>query len=89
MVAENDKEDESLPVHQKILELSATRWTVRAQRFRRMLENYPALQKLFDSLPDRGGLNSEIKVLIIGVLSQINKFECFCGLFSVNGCTEC
>ena len=26
-------------------------------------------------------LNSEIKVLIIGFLSQINKFECFCGLF--------
>ncbi|XP_076308589.1 zinc finger MYM-type protein 1-like [Tachypleus tridentatus] len=56
-----------------------TRWTVRGQNFDRIIANYEALLLEWDvCLEDR--LDSEMKERIIGVRSQMEKFEYFFAL---------
>ncbi|XP_041453690.1 uncharacterized protein LOC121406885 [Lytechinus variegatus] len=56
-----------------------TRWTVRGQSFDRIIKNYEALLMEWDAcLEDR--LDSAMRARIIGVKSQMEKFEYFFAL---------
>ena len=57
----------------------ATRWTVRATCFQRVIDNYDALLKLWsDCLETR--LESDVRGRIIGCQTQMKKFDFFFGL---------
>ena len=57
----------------------ATRWTVRATCFQRVIDNYDALLKLWnDCLETR--LESDVRGRTIGCQAQIKKFDFFFGL---------
>ena len=59
--------------------LCLTRWTVRAESMESILDNWVASQQVWDESRD-GNLESEIKGRIIGVKSQMNTFNYFYGV---------
>ena len=56
-----------------------TRWTVRAESMKSILDNWVALQQVWDESLD-GNFEPEIKGRIIGVKSQMNTFNYFYGV---------
>ena len=56
--------------------LCPTRWTVRAESMKSILDNWVALQQVWDESLD-GNLEPEIKSRIIGVKSQMATFDYF------------
>ena len=56
--------------------LCPTRWTVRAESMKSILDNWVALQQVWDESLD-GNLEPEIKSRIIGVKSQMTTFDYF------------
>ena len=59
--------------------LCPTRWTVRAEALDSILQNYEALQKLWEAAVQQA-TNTEIKARIQGVDSQMQTFKFFFGL---------
>ena len=59
--------------------LCPTRLTARAESTKRILDNWVALQQVWDESLD-GNLEPEIKGRIIDVKSQMNTFTYFCGV---------
>ena len=60
--------------------LSATRWAVRGNAYKKIESNYLPLIKLWDVSLATGNLDSEVKARIIGVQNQILEFQFFYGL---------
>ena len=59
--------------------LCPTRWTVRAESLKSILENYTALQELWDAALETG-LDAEIRSRITGVKAQMESFNYFFGI---------
>ena len=59
--------------------LCPTRWTVRAESLKSILENYTALQELWDAALETG-LDAEVRSRIIGVKAQMESFNYFFGI---------
>ena len=59
--------------------LCPTRWTVRAESLQSILENYTALQELWDAALETG-LDAEVRSRIIGVRAQMESFNYFFGI---------
>ena len=59
--------------------LCPTRWTVRAESFNRITENYDALVKLWDECLEKK-LDTEMVFRIIGVKAQMLDFNYFFGV---------
>ena len=60
--------------------LSATRWTVHENAYKKIESNYFPLMKLWDVSLATGKLDSEFKARIIGVQNQMCQFQFFYGL---------
>ena len=58
--------------------LFSTRWTVRAESLKSILENYTALQELWDAALETG-LDNEVRSRITGVNAQMESFNYFFG----------
>ena len=71
------EEDESV---NRISKLSTTRWTVRANCFQRIIDNYHSLYELLDVCLEESGLNRDVKSRIIGCKAQMEKFDYYFGL---------
>lgn len=71
-----NEEDES----KGISKLSVTRWTVRADWFQRIIDNYSFLYELWDECLKELGLNRDIKSRIIGCKAQMGTFDLYFGL---------
>jgi len=63
-----------------ILKLSETRWTVRAQCFKRILENYDELMAVWKHCLENDKMQTDLKSRIIGVEKQMQSFDFFFGL---------
>ena len=59
---------------------STTRWTVRSNCFKRIIDNYCFLYELWDECLKESGLNKDVKSRIIGCKSQMEKFDFYFGL---------
>ena len=68
------EEDEAV---NRISKLSTTRWTVRANCFQNIMDNYSFLYELWDEFLKESGLNRDIKSRIIGCKSQMERFDFF------------
>ena len=71
------EEDEAVS---RISKLSTTRWTVRANCFQRIRDNYSFLYELWDECLKESGLNRDVKSRIIGCKSQMETFDFYFGL---------
>ena len=71
------EEDEAV---NRISKFSTTRWTVRANCFPRIIDNYRFLYELWDEYLMESGLNRDVKSRIIGCKSQIETFDFYYGL---------
>ena len=60
--------------------LSAIRWTVRGNAYKKIGSNYLPLMKLSDVSLATGKLDSEVKAKIIGVQNQMCEFQFLSGL---------
>ena len=60
--------------------LSATRWTVRANAYQKILSNFDPLMRLWDASLTTGNLDFEVKSRIIRVKNQMTEFQFFYGL---------
>ena len=58
-----------------VSKFSTTRWTVRANSFQRVIENYESLSHLWDVCLDESGLTDDIKGRIIGCKSKMESFD--------------
>ena len=63
-----------------LAKFSATRWTVRAVCFKRILKNYQALQETSKECLGQSGLSTEIKARIVGCQAQMNSFNYLFGV---------
>ena len=73
-----DEEEEGISAS-GLTKFCATRWTVRATCFQRVIDNYDALLKLWnDCLEMR--LESDVRGRVIGYQAQMKKFDSFFGL---------
>ena len=63
-----------------ISKLSETRWTVRAECFKRILDNYKELMTLWKFRLENDNMATEVKSRIVGVKKQMEKFDFFFGL---------
>lgn len=63
-----------------ILKLSETRWTVRADCFKRILENYENLMGVWKHCLENDRMQTDLKARIIGVEKQMKSFDFFFGL---------
>ena len=72
--------DDEIEVAPTLDKLSATRWTVRGNAYKKIESNYLPLMKLWDVSLATGKLDSEVKVRIIGVQNQMYGFHFFYGL---------
>ena len=63
-----------------ISKLSTTRWTVRANCFQRIIDNYSFFFELWDECLKVLGLNRDVKSRIIGCKSQMETFDFYFGL---------
>ena len=64
----------------RISKFSTTRWTVRANCFQRIIDNYRFLYELWDECLKESGLNRDVKSRIIGCKSQMETFDFYFGL---------
>ena len=64
----------------RISKRSTTRWTIRANCFQRIIDNYSFLYELWDECLKESGLNRDVKSRIIGCKSQIETFDFYFGL---------
>ena len=64
----------------RISKLSTTRWTVRANCFQRIIDNYSFLYELWDECLKESDLNGDVKSRIIGCKSQMETFDFYFGL---------
>ena len=71
--------DEDFEPMKKLTKLSTTRWTVRAECMKRILENYETLMLLWDECLEEK-LDQETKSRIIGCKAQMKTFKFFFGL---------
>lgn len=62
-----------------LAKFSATRWTVRAICFQRVLENYEFLLKLWDECLEKR-LHPEVRGRVLGCQAQMKSFDFFFGL---------
>ena len=69
--------DDDIEVAPTLHKLSATRWRVRGNAYRKMESNYLPLMKLWDVSLATGKLDSEVKARIIGVQNQMCEFHFF------------
>ena len=75
---EKEDEEEGMTTS-SLIKFCATRWTVRATCFQRVIDNYDALLKLWnDCLETR--LESAVRGRTIGCQAQMEKFDFFFGL---------
>ena len=74
---DTDDEIEVVPTLDK---LSATRWTLHGNAYKKTESNYLPLMKLWDVSLATGKLDSEVKATIIGVQNQISEFQFLYGL---------
>ena len=63
-----------------ILKLSETCWTVRADCFKRILENYEHLMKVWEHCLENDCMQTDVKSWIRGVKKQMKLFDFFFGL---------
>ena len=70
-------DDDKVPSLDK---LCITRWTIRGKCFEKIQMNCIALIKLWDGCLQEGGLNTEVKTLIMGCKNQMSTFHFFFGL---------
>ena len=61
----------------RIIKFSTFRWTVRANCFERIIDNYRFLYELWEECLNESGLNRDVKTRIIGCKSQMETFD-FC-----------
>ena len=71
------EEDEAV---NRISKFSTTRWTVQANCFQRIINNYRFLYELWDECLKESGLNRDVKSRIIGCKSQMETFDFYFGL---------
>ena len=76
------EDDESIDESKvsKISKLSTTRWTVRANCFQRITDNYQCLYSLWDESLKETGLTTEVKSRIIRYKAQMTTSELYFGL---------
>lgn len=79
---EHDLGVDSETTYLKIQTMSTTRWTVRAQCFDKILQNYDLLGKVWTESLLEKRLETELKSRIIGVQRQMMKFYFFFGLYA-------
>lgn len=63
-----------------LAQFSATRWTVRATCFKRIFENYQALQDTWCEVLEQSNLSTEIKARVKSCQTQMQKFDYFFGI---------
>ena len=63
-----------------ISKLSETRCTVRAECFKRILDNYKDLMTLWKFFLENDNMATEIKSRIVGIKNKMEKFDFFFGL---------
>ena len=63
-----------------VLKLSTTRWSLRAKCFQGTLDNYQALNELWDLCLEKSGLTPDVKARIIGSQSQMSTFALLFGI---------
>ena len=63
-----------------LAKFSTTRWAVRAVCFKRIFNNYQALQDTWKECLGQSGLSTEIRARIIGCQAQMNSFNYFFGV---------
>ncbi|XP_066927281.1 zinc finger MYM-type protein 1-like [Clytia hemisphaerica] len=74
-----EKSGEDFEPMKKLTKLSTTRWTVRAECMKRIIDNYESLLLLWDEcLKEK--LDQETKARIIGCKSQMRSFNFYFGL---------
>ena len=61
-----------------------TRWTVRANCFQRIIDNYRFLYELWDECLKESGLNRDVKSRIIVCKTQMETFDFYFGLKFAN-----
>ena len=71
------EEDEAV---NRISKLSTTRWTIRANCFQRIIDNYSFLYELWNECLKESGLNRDVKSRIVGCKSQMETFDFYFGL---------
>ena len=59
--------------------LCPTRWTVRNETFRSIIDNYSSLMEVWEEILS-GRVDSEVRARVNGVASQMNTFEFFLGV---------
>ena len=72
--------DDDIEVAPSLNKLSATRWTVRGNVYKKIEINFLPLMKLWDVSLATVKLDSEVKARIIGVQNQMCEFQFFYGL---------
>ena len=72
--------DDEIEVAPTLDKLSATRWTVRGNAYKKIEISYLSMMKLWDVLLATGKLDSEVRAGIVGVQDQMLKFQFFYGL---------
>ena len=76
---EGEYQESSRPDNQKLDKLCVTRWTIRAKRLKKILDNYEALLELWEQSLKKN-LDFETKSRIGGCKSQIELFKFYFGL---------
>ena len=71
---ESPHTDDEIKVAQALDKLSATRWTVRGNAYKKIESNYLPLMKLWNVSLATDKLDSEVKARIIGVQNQSASF---------------
>ena len=69
--------DDEIEVAPTLDKVSATRWLVRGNAYKKVQSNYLSLIKLWDVPLATGKLDSEVKARIIGVQNQMCEFKFF------------
>ena len=72
--------DDETEVALTLYKLSATRWTVRGNAYKKIESNYLSLMKLWALPLATDKLDSEVKAKTIGVQNQMCEFQFFFGL---------
>ena len=75
----NNIEKEDSKTFKKFKKLSATRWTVRVECVKRVVDNYESLLQLWEECLEEE-LDQETKASIVGCKSQMESFNFFFGI---------
>ena len=77
-ITDNIEKEES-QTFKKLKKLSATRWKVRAERIKRIIDNYESLLQLSEECLEEK-LDQETKTRIVGCKSQMESFYFYFGI---------